>query len=551
MAIKNNLTLEGIDEEIKRLSVQKSLFLDKSLRSKDVDSIIKAQSYLVKQQKEKKKGSLKSYVYAPDGELFSGQGFRTTVKNVTFEVERRMAKTPVINSIITTRLEQISRFLKFTSDEQKEGWTIKKNIGRFGTKDDYKINDKDKEIIDNIATFLENGGLNKKWDNECPDFDEFAKMVMRDSLSLDAMTFEVGRNNLFEPYAFKPTDAGTIRLIESLATDKEKYPYEEKFGYLPAYCQVYNNNILKNKLTGEDIVFYPFDLAYGIRNRTSDMRANGYGIGELEILMEIVTWLLWGMQYNGNFFKQGSNPKGFFSLEDSSDQTMLNEFRSGWRDMMMGVHNSWKIPVFEGGKVNWTSMQLNNKDMEFARWNEFLMVIACSVYKIDPAELGFRMEFQADAFGQKGEKERMNYSLDKGLKPLLSFFAKWVNKMIVTELNPGYLFSFTGIDLEDESKILENDIKKGSAGYVALEDMFKKYSGRELDKEKDTILNQVYQTAKQASQYGGQQSNQAVNEMTGDESGIKNPFEDYEKGNTSNLILNEASRYVNLLKGNE
>ena len=259
--------------------------------------------------------------------------------------------------------------------------------------------------------------------------------------------------------------------------------------------------------------------------------------------MEIITWLLWGMQYNGNFFKQGSNPKGFFSLKEGSvDQTMLNEFRSAYRDMMVGVQNSHKT-LFLEGDVQWNDMQQKNTDMEHARWIELLTVVACSVYKIDPAELGFRLEFQGDSFGQKGQKERLAHSKDKGLKPLLVFLAKNINKYLVSELDPSYEFVWTGIDIEDETQLLENDIKKLNSGLMSLEDGFKKYNDRPLNPEKDTILNSVYQQAKAAKMYGGQESNQAVDQMNGENGEqSQNPFEqqdEMQKGNPIDIAVQE------------
>ena len=70
-------------------------------------------------------------------------------------------------------------------------------------------------------------------------------------------------------------------------------------------------------------------------------------------------------------------------------------------------------------------------------------------------------------------------------------------------------------------------------GAVSLEDIFEKYSGRKLDPEKDTILNPVYLQSKQMAMYGGDQSNQAVDqEFGGEDQGAQNPFADYESEDT-------------------
>ena len=87
-------------------------------------------------------------------------------------------------------------------------------------------------------------------------------------------------------------------------------------------------------------------------------------------------------------------------------------------------HNSHKIPVFSGIDLEWIDLQSNNKDMEFQQWMEFLIIMLCSVFTIDPSELGYQFQKQAQIFGQQGQKERIQHSKKKGLKPLLLFFEK-------------------------------------------------------------------------------------------------------------------------------
>ena len=107
---------------------------------------------------------------------------------------------------------------------------------------------------------------------------------------------------------------------------------------------------------------------------------------------------------------------------------------------MNGSQNSHKIPVFEGIDLEWIDMQMKNTDMEFQTWVEFLMVMFCAVYTIDPSELGFNFQQAHQMFGQDGQKQRLQHSRDKGLKPLLMFVQKVISKFIVSELNPEFEF---------------------------------------------------------------------------------------------------------------
>lgn len=539
--IQKSTSFETIDEQIKRLTLEKSLLLDKSLSSNSVDDILKAQSYLKHLEEKKKQDDIKAFFFAPDYEFSSGNGYKRQAKTVGYELLRRMGETPQIHAVIATRINQILNFRSFTTDLQRQGWTIQRKKSLLD-EEKKELTNQDKREIEKIASFIINGGESAKWDMN-DDFDDFLKKFTRDSMELDQATFEISRNKGSDVIGYFATPSDTMRFLETIdPKEREKYHYEDVKGYLPIYCQVWNNEIQKNWLTNEPIVYYPWELCFSIRNKSSDIRRNGYGRSELEILIEIVTWILWGMQYNGNFFKQGSNPKGFFTIDGALNPNTLNEMRSGWRNMMSGVENSHKIPILEGGKVNWVDMQKSNADMEFQNWNEFLILLTCSVYSIDPSELGFHFKNQSEMFGQQGQKERLEHSYSKGLIPLLKLIEKELNKYIVSEINDKFEFVFTGIDIEDEQAQLEMDVKKSAAGFTAMEDMFEKYSGRKFDPKKDTILNNVYLQAKQAAMMGGEESNQAVDEMTG-EPAERNPFENFNKSANDNPIMGETIKF--------
>jgi len=535
------MNLDNIDKRIQKLQIQRQLELEKSLSSTSPDAIMKAKKYL--EDKNKSNNSSKGFVYSPEAEFHNGMGYKTSYKPVTYNLLRNMSYTPVVQSIIVTRLNQISNFLQFTIDTQKEGWTVRKKLGRFDIDKNKKVSDQEKSKIDYIASFLENGGLGQKWQTP-DDFDDFIRKQIIDTLTFDQTAFELERSRNNKLFSFQSLDASTIRLLETNPDESDNMPlvheYEEVNGVKPTYCQVYNSNIItrQTELGKEQIIWYPWELSFGIRNKSTDMRLNGYGKSELEILVDVVSYQLFGMHYNGNFFKQGSNPKGFFTIEGNVDQGVLNEFRQAWRNTVSGWQNSHKVPVFEGNKINWVDMQQSNKDMEWQNWTDFLILMTCTVYSIDPSELGYSFQKQANIFGQDGQKERLDHSKEKGLKPLLAFLQKRINKYIVQEIDSAYEFIWTGINLEDESTILDGDVKKVQNGFVSMEDMFMKYSNRKFNPDKDTILNSTFQQAQQMKQYGGQDSNAAVDEMDGGDSGegAQNPFDSFDDNDTQKSI---------------
>lgn len=534
MTDKNNeVTFDALDRQIKEAEIKKSLLLRDSMYSNDPSEIMKAQSYMSNQKAPKQ--DPKAYFFPLDYSYRDGLDYKEIVTSVPDNVLRRVGRIHVIESIINTKINQIKDFMCFTTDDQKVGYTIRRKESLFTDKNDKKeLTTQEKKKIEYIVEFLENGGENAKWDIH-DDLHSFTDKIMRDSYTFNRSTFECERTLSDRLIKFIPVDAMTVRLLPTIDPwYKARNPdskFIEKKGYLPRYCQIFNSQIVVNEITNEQIVWYPWELAFETRNKSTDIFRNGYGVSEIEILSQILTWILYGFQYNGNFFSQGSNPKGLLNIKsgDGGGQGMLNQLRQLWTSSVSGIDNSHRMPVVEGMDLEFIDMHHSNKDMEFDMWIETLIVLTCSVMVIDPSELGFNFKKQAQIFGQDGQKERLNHSKEKGLKPALIFLQKMINKYIVSELDDKFEFVFTGVDIEDETQYIDNDKKKIEMGAVSLEDIFEKYSGRKLDPEKDTILNPVYLQSKQMAMYGGDQSNQAVDqEFGGEDEGAQNPFADYE-----------------------
>ncbi len=541
-----DLSLEELNAIRKTAPIAFQSKLQSSLNSNDPSEIMKANLYLG--ELTPNSGRIQSIFFDPNDFTGNGKGFKDSKGILSFETLRRMGDIYIIRAIVNTRIEQIQNFLHFSEDEQKEGFTIRRKRGFF--KDDgskKELTNQDKKIIENIVKFLEKGGWTEKWDN-ADNLQTFVRKIAFDSLTLDQLAFEIVRNRGWELQKFRAVDASLIRFLDSVDPRQKESLEDYRFkGYLPRFCMVWEDQILKNPITREPILYYPWELGFGIRNKSSNIRKNGYGTSELETLVEIITWILWGMQYNGNFFSQGSQPKGFINVKNSNiSNSTLNEFRQAWTQTMRGVQNSHRVPVINGIDLEWIDLQKNNRDMEFNDWLKFLIIIGCAVYRMDPSELGFQFKDQAQIFGQDGQKARLQHSREKGLKPILIFLENVITEYLVSELDENFEFAFTGIDVEDEAAQVELDKKKLEGGMVAMQDIFKKYSGREFDPENDIILNQVYQQAatqkQQQEMFGSSVPGEFQEEgvpSEGEE--FENPFDKYKS--IDNPILQPAMDY--------
>lgn len=539
-----DLSLDDLDKLQKAIPYAFQSKLQATLNSNDPSELMKANLYLG--ELNPNSGKITSVFFDPNDLSGNGKGFKDSRGILSFDTLRRMGDIWIIRAIVNTRIEQIQNFLHFSEDEQKEGFTIRRKKGLFKDDEEKELSNEEKRTIENIVKFLERGGWTDKWEN-VDDLQTFVRKITFDSLTLDQIAFEIVRNRNWELNKFRAVDASLIRFLDSVDPKQqealESYRYK---GYLPRYCMVWEEMILKNPTTKEPILYYPWELGFGIRNKSSNIRRNGYGTSELEILVEIITWILWGMQYNGNFFSQGSQPKGFINIKNANvSNSTLNEFRQAWTQTMRGVQNSHRTPIINGIDLEWVDLSKTNRDMEFNEWLKFLVIISCSVYRMDPTELGFQFKDQAQIFGQDGQKQRLQHSREKGLKPLLIFLQNIITEYLVSELNEDYEFVFTGIEVEDEAAQVQLDKEKIEMGAVAMQDIFKKYSGREFDPENDIILNQVYQTAQAAKQQQEMFGSSVPGEM--EEEGVpseeeENPFDKY-KSFSSDPIMGPAIDY--------
>lgn len=526
--------------------------IQKSLQSESFEEVMKAQAFLAEQRKHEKKlpqPDIKSILWNPSEIGFTGKGYRDPNTGVSFNTLNRMGDIFIIKAVINTRIEQVQNFLKYSNDDQKPGYKIRykqspTSVGVDSSKQD--LSKEDMKKVEYIVKFLEEGGENEKWDCE-DNFQEFTRKVLNDSLRLDQLCFEVVRARNLSLKKFRAVDGALIRQLDT--NDPRHTQMFEQFrwhGYLPRYAMVWDGQIIRHPVTDEYVAFYPWELGYGIRNKSSNVLRNGYGCSELETLLEIVTWVLWGMQYNGNFFKQGSQPKGFINVKNGNiDQGTLNEFRQDWKQTMSTVYNSHKIPVVQGIDLEWIDLQQTNRDMEFTEWIKFLMVLVCSVYRMDPSELGFQFQDAARVFGQDGQKERLDHSKQKGLTPLLIFYQNILNKYIISEIDERLEFVFTGIEIEDEAAQVDLDVKKIQNGFISLEDAFEKYSGRKFNPDKDTILNSVYQQAQNAKMMGGDFMNQVADEEGGEDTSTGDKeFDSMLAKSADNPILGKAFEFI-------
>lgn len=511
-------SLDEIVSLEKTLAIEKQISLQKAFESNNILDISKAQSYL-KSIEERQDVPIKSMLTDPL-DVASTFGYKEKPFQLSFEVLRAMGKVPLATATIGTRKTQAKAFCDPQRDKYSTGFVIDKRNKWRASEKDKKLTTADQKKVEYITEFiLSCGSSSNFW--HADTFEVFIGKLVEDALTLDQATFEVIRDRIGRPIEFFATDGGTYRIADTFGQEENESnkDVEEIKGYKPAYVQVYQGKVHNQ--------FYPWELCFGVRNPSTNIRTNGYGEGELEILMNTVTSILNSDAYNSNFFKVGSNPKGIIAYSGNINQNTLDNFRQQWQAQVAGVQNAFKTPIINADKINWISTHVPNKDMEFAKFQDFLIKLFCAVFLIDPSEIGFPMSGSSEGNkglgGDGGTKEKLKYSKDKGLKPLMKNIQYWLNKYIVWQIDPEFEFRFVGLeDAEDQATELDEDVKRVGS-YMTVNEIRAKHNLDPIEGG-DNILNPVFMQGQQMSMMGNPDSNQAVNDMQNSDSKNDNPF---------------------------
>jgi hypothetical protein len=211
-------------------------------------------------------------------------------------------------------------------------------------------------------------------------------------------------------------------------------------------------------------LYEPKDIVFDFQNKRTDLKANGYGYSYMEQAIAIISSFINAVQYNRNMFTENSVPKGILAFEGSNiSEAQLKELARYWRASFSGPRGQHKI-AFLQNKPIWQALVPSNKDLEFNQYIQMMASFLCSIYSIDPAELGLRLN-QAQNVLNENQGAKIAFSKDRGLRTLLGFAQNFYNKIISKNKARGwhnYEMYFTGInerDIEGMQGIDEREIK--------------------------------------------------------------------------------------------
>lgn len=400
----------------------------------------------------------------PDG---TASGYREKYSHITYDTLLRVSrKNSIIAAIIQTRLNQIASFSRPQKNKYSLGFKVRlKDLKKEPTKQEEKE-------IQYLEEFILNTGVidDNRTKEIRENFETFVRKIVRDRLVVDQVAVEIIPTKNGSIHHFVPVSAGTIkftsdhfkqmvqegnfhRLDTKIGDGHVKQKLEQKEEY--KYAQVYRDRVID--------VFTEDDLIFRMANPTNDLDSNGYSIGELELLIQVITSHLHAENYNKLAFTHGHAGKGILHIKGQIPPAQLEAFKRNWYNQFSGNQNSWRSPVLAGTEdVKWINMQATNREMEYSQYIEYLIKLMCAIYQIDPMEINFDIARGGSTMGGASHRneERTQISQDKGLRPILRFIENLINDEILSRLSDKYFFEFVGLNAETAEQELERQLKE-------------------------------------------------------------------------------------------
>jgi len=441
------------------------------------------------------KGSVGEYSKIPtahdlnpwDSTAAYGDSFRDTTHEGTlgldYGVLAQMARVPVVSSIIQTRINQVAEFCNPQADKFSAGFVLRPRDKSA------EMTDALKAQINEMTRWLETCGDGYKYGGAY-DFEAFVRMILRDSLTFDQACFEILRTRNGKINGFVPVDASTIRRAATSTEERKEGRRDWSEG---AFVQVINN---------KKVAEWDADsMAFAIRRPRTWIYAHGYGFPELEELVRTVTYLVNAETYNASNFVNGIHVNSILAVKSKMSPQLFRAFRRDFYAMLSGAHQAKRTPILQldpdsNEEVSSVNMGSSAEEMGYSTWMGYLTKIACAIYQIDPAELGFVFgsEGVTSSLSQGGPEQRILASKDRGLRPLLRQVQGWLNRWIIHPIAPELSFEFVGLDSEDAKSKLEAD-KERVSSYMTINEVRASNGLEPLEKGGDIILNQTYITA--------------------------------------------------------
>jgi hypothetical protein len=265
------------------------------------------------------------------------------------------------------------------------------------------------------------------------NYKKLVDKMIEDLLVLDAVAIEKQRTRGGDLLGLVPIDATTIRII--VAED----------GSIPEPPDIAYKQIIRGQVTAE---LTADEMIYEMMNPRSN---TPYGLAPMESLIVAISSSLKAALYNMGYLTDGNIPEGLFGVPEAWTPQMIKGFQENWDAAMAGneiATSRLKFVPSGKGSAGYTPTK-KPTDMMWESFNDWLLHVTCSIFDVQPIEIGFHPK---TGLGGKGFSEGQELITNRrAVLPLAHFLEDIFTQIIQIDLGyPDYRFSFKGL--------IENDV---------------------------------------------------------------------------------------------
>ncbi len=426
------------------------IFADMYLAKAQRDQVNKAQSFMYDP-------AMGYYGYGiPEGVLPKrGRLLPDTLRRLQY-------KSPTINMIIRTRVDQVMQFMQVSRRESEKGFVVRQvNKDRTPTGKEVETCRKCELFLMKLGDLTLEQRYISGWQHKADyGLKDLISELIWDLLVLDTISIELQKDKRRNVRGMLYADSATIfRVIDPLTS---RVPGLEQ----SVFIQLAQNE-MKAKYSFDEMIFSSM-------NRRADIRFAGYGYPPIEMALDNVLGHIMGFEYNMGVFSKNKMPQGMLLVKGPRvTQNTLRSLERYWSAMMHGIDGQHNFPILgvtNNEEIKYEKIRDSNRQMEFTKWMDTVLSHVLAVFGMSADEIGIKLEGSQRTV-YEDTKNRISASKDRGLGNLLRYLGDVFTK-IIQHMHPDLEVAFTGVDFVDQ-KLESETIKSQLEAYMTLNEILK------------------------------------------------------------------------------
>lgn len=215
---------------------------------------------------------------------------------------------------------------------------------------------------------------------------------------------------------------------------------------------------------GIPIKFDPEEIIY---MQQSPQSRNPYGISNLEIVEEIIQYMMDSTLAQSKYWKNGMFIGGQIDMPDVKDLNELKRYQAYYEAKLRGARKFGKW-LITGGGATVKTIPFTPQQMQWVDSQKWFAKIVFGIFKVTPSELGF-----TEDLNRATGIQQQNIHKSKAIKPILEMVEDHLNREVVWKhFNEKVMFQYEReLDLEDSGKQVDIDVKHIDSGLRSVNEV--------------------------------------------------------------------------------